>query len=171
MTKKIITEEGRDLAVKSCAKNNAGYYEAMIDVAYENNAFIAWPERLKKVEEKYGLAFKTMLQLDNYNSEVLDVGHVQYYDDGYASNGTPGSTGSKLHREMLNAFDEIVTSNVPDQFADTVRRARVIIDKFAVGIDNDECEDEADVLDEEWFKISDEFMKALDAVAKKIIFG
>lgn len=199
-------------------------------------------EMLENAVEKYGLAFKTLVQLGKYNYQVCNGGHYQYFDNGYASDGggcfQRHDPECALHNEMIEAFNDVIMKNAPEEFKDTLRRGFKIMARFHITVDTeryvdedcDECsgygtvdcqhcdgngvveEDDGEEttcpecggrctvtcdscdgkgrvevdnenyempdnleslkkLDDEWYEQDEQFMTALNAVAKKLILG
>lgn len=199
-------------------------------------------EMLTNAVEKYGLAFKTFVQLGNYNYQVCNDGHYQYFDNGYASDGggcfQSHDPECALHHEMIEAFNDVILDNSPEEFKEALRRGFKIMSKFNITVDeeryvDEECDEcsaygtvdcqhcngngvvegddgeettcpecggrgtvtcdscggegrvevdnenygqpdnlvSLEKLDDEWYEQDDEFMTALNAVAKKLILG
>ncbi|MDD5603925.1 MAG: hypothetical protein PHG48_07640 [Eubacteriales bacterium] len=199
-------------------------------------------EMLANAVEKYGLAFKTLVQLGNYNYQVCNGGHYQYFDNGYASDGggcfQSHDPECALHHEMIEAFNDVIMKNAPEEFKEALRRGFKIMSKFNITVDEeryvdeecDECSAYGTVdcqhcdgngvvegddgeettcpecggsgtvkcsscdgkgmvevdnenygqpdnlkilekLDDEWYEQDEQFMTALNAVAKKLILG
>lgn len=200
------------------------------------------PEMLENAARLYGTMFKTFVQLGNYNYQVCNGGHHQYFDNGYASGGggcfQQHDPECVLHNEMLDAFKEVVTDNTPEEFKEIILKGRSVMAKFHITVDTerydeedcdacsgygtvdcehcggngvveeddgsestcpecggrgtvtcDSCDGRGHVevdnenygypdnlkslgkLDSDWYEINDEFMAAVNAIARKIIVG
>lgn len=103
-------------------------------------------EMLENAAEKYGLAFKTFVQLGNYNYQVCNGGHYQYFDNGYASDGggcfQNHDPECALHNEMIEEFNGVIMKNAPEEFKDTLRRGFKIMARFHISVDDERYVDE-----------------------------
>lgn len=99
-------------------------------------------EMLDNAREKYGELFYIATLVGKYNQQVGNGGHIQYFDNGYASEG--GGFGSDhdpsipLHREMVKQFEsQIVPLLERDDDKSVAYEALSIMKQFKIQLDRD----------------------------------
>jgi len=87
------------------------FHQAILDVGYswwQNNEVESYADMVYKMEKEFGYKFALLILLGKYNQQVGNGGHIQYFDNGYASAGSSGFGGNhrdiELHDEMIEWF-------------------------------------------------------------------
>lgn len=139
----------------------AGEYEDMMRAGNEEHEVVGvkrldhtWgqAEHLANCEKEYGKLARLIVQLGKYNQQVGNGGHIQYYDNGYASDGEVGF-GSDHHGDlgrhqwMVSNFGALIqTLTEPDMayVKSVFETAYAVMDRFEIELDDerdtdDEC--------------------------------
>lgn len=113
------------------------YHQAIMDIGYNE-----WQRKKGNIESSidmfeyvrsnFGDEFVMMIQIGNYNRQVTNGGHNQYWDNGYASENTNGF--------MSNHTDCINLSNMIKSIKKSLLYTKYEITKKVVSI-MEECED------------------------------
>jgi len=127
-----------------------GYWQTILDLGYnewqdkENEDVNSYTEMIEWMRNKYGNFAVLAILLGKYNQQVCNGGHVQYYDNGYASRDDDGTRRSGFghnHGEQIDLHLEIV--ELMKEFGlDTKSKLSKtvfdIISSFEVRIDNED---------------------------------
>jgi len=130
--------------IKSVIKIEESVHQALLDVGYnewEKNDW-SYSDMVNWVRENYRDISALAIMLGKYNQQVTNGGHIQYYDNGYASNNGNGcmfdyNGDIYLHNEMIELFEELDMRNLKHG-----ERVFDIITRFNVDIDDEEYSDE-----------------------------
>ncbi len=102
------------LKAKVLADNDKSYHQRILNACYadwqdERNNW-GYAEMLENANEKYGELAKFATLVGKYNQQVCNGGHIQYWDNGYASAGSDGCGShhkdTELHEELLNLLSK-----------------------------------------------------------------
>lgn len=125
-------------------RSDEDWHQCIMNLGYnewnrcEENKKWSHVDMLEWVEKTYGAFARLMIQLGNYNYQVCNGGHRQYYDNGYASNGggcfTDHEESTDLHDWMLEKYEEIIA---PCLSSATMDSFRILMKKFRVELDDD----------------------------------
>ncbi|MCF7866765.1 hypothetical protein K9L67_05990 [Candidatus Woesearchaeota archaeon] len=89
------------------------YHQAILDVGYnwwqdKNSEVNSYSDMIYKMDKDFGYKFALLVLLGKYNHQVGNGGHIQYFDNGYASAGSSGFGGNhkniELHYKMIEWF-------------------------------------------------------------------
>jgi len=87
------------------------FHQAILDVGYnwwQGSDVKSYSEMVYKMEKEFGYKFALLILLGKYNQQVGNGGHIQYFDNGYASAGSSGYGGNhkdiELHEQMIEWF-------------------------------------------------------------------
>lgn len=132
------------------------YWQAILDVSYDawqQNPTWQHRDMIEVAVKAFGPAVKLFIMLGNYNYQVCNGGHIQYFDNGYASNGggcmKKHDTDCENHAELVKLFRECKLSllpggleilNILEAFHIEVDEESQITESCHCGHD-DECED------------------------------
>jgi hypothetical protein len=84
------------------------YHQAIMNVgynAYNKENIESAEDMFEYVESNFGKDFKMLIQIGNYNYQVGNGGHSQYWHNGYASQGSSGCMAD--HKDCDNLKDMI----------------------------------------------------------------
>ena len=148
-----------------------------MDAAYKEYKSNTRDEFLSTVKTKYGLIPYFCVLLGNYNYQVSNGGHFQYFDNGYASSNSRGFGGKYTnidrHEELILLFKELDLENI----LTFGKKAYDVISSFDIDcvIDEDNEDDNYDrdngylnKLDDKWYDIDDEFMEQFNGYLKSL---
>jgi len=88
------------------------FHQSILDVGYnwwqDNSSDVkSYDDMIYKMEREFGYKFALLILLGKYNQQVGNGGHIQYFDNGYAS-VDGGSFGEhkdiELHNQMIEWF-------------------------------------------------------------------
>lgn len=88
-------------------------HQALLDVFHEHwqKVNVKYESILLWINKEYGILAAFAMQLAKYNYQVGNGGHIQYFDNGYASttenNRNYGFKNINLHDEFVNLFKEL----------------------------------------------------------------
>lgn len=88
---------------------NREYFQSLLDLGYdewqkpENNKW-SYSDMVQFVGEKYGELVAFAVLIGKYNQQVCNGGHIQYYDNGYAS----GSGAMTNHGEDISLHEKLL---------------------------------------------------------------
>lgn len=140
--------------VKENFNKEDGYWQTILDLAYnewqnkENEKVDSYTSMLEWVREKYGNFAVLAILLGKYNQQVCNGGHMQYYDNGYASRDDDGTRSCGFghnHGEQIALHDEIVelmTEFGLDDATELSNKVFEIVSSFRVELDNEEYVEE-----------------------------
>ncbi len=86
------------------------FHQAILDVGYDAwnlNKLWSYNDMVEFVKSEYGDKFALLILLGKYNQQVGNGGHVQYFDNGYASVVSSGVGDHKeveQHEDMIDMF-------------------------------------------------------------------
>jgi len=104
------------------------------NVAWDQLKFYSW------IKSEYGIIPYFTLLFSNYNGQVCNGGHSQYFGNGYASSNPSGMSGNYIdiatHEEFTGLFFDLDLNNI----LPSGQIAMDIIDSFELDLD-DEIED------------------------------
>ena len=107
-------------------------------------------EMLDNCEKEFGKLARLCVQVGKYNHQVCNGGHIQYYDNGFATGGGGfgdnhrGDIGS--HLEMVDDFEQLLLPLVDDdEMKYLLEQGLNVMSRFAIEIDDEretevECE-------------------------------
>ena len=131
-----------------------GYWQTILDLGYaewqneKNEDVNSYTEMIEWMRNKYGNFAVLAILLGKFNQQVCNGGHMQYYDNGYASRDDIGARHSGFghsHGEQIDLHLEIV--ELMKEFGlDTKSKLSKsvfdIINRFEVHLDEDVYIDE-----------------------------
>ena len=136
-----------------------GYHQAILNIGYNKWQSVRewkYEDMLNWVEAQFGQFPRLAIQIGKYNQQVTNGGHIQYFDNGYASEGggcfTKHDPFCPLHKRMVFLFKE---SGLTESYL--ARDILKIMEEFYVELDMDrtvdgdcdECEGSGNVYDDE----------------------
>lgn len=143
--------ESNNVFVMTDSYQNGDYHQSIIDVAYDKwrekgNGIDSYNDMLDYVRKTYGKTFDMLIQIGNYNYQVENGGHSQYWLNGYASSETSGF--ANVHKECGNLdrlINDIESSLLPKKYPKITSEVLAIMKKFREILeDYDERCDECD---------------------------
>lgn len=151
--------------------------QSILDILYahwDEEKGCTYLEFLELIQDKYGKFAKFLVLAQNYNYQVENGGHMQYFDNGYASEGSGVFSDHDpeipLHKEFLNLFETFGFNQT-----EIGKKVFDISSKFAVKIcfDEDEQRDFVEVenhnLDDDYYKVNNEWVNFLnDMVSEEV---
>lgn len=161
----------RDVALRildSKSFRDGDFHQAIMDVCYDEwNAHDGeWTraDMLEWAKLAIGRYAKLAVMLGNYNYQVENGGHSQYFENGYASATHRGCWSDRYtdignHGLMIDMMRELGLDKRP-----TCARAVEIMERMSVPAhdSDDETYDALGELDREYYEISDDFMVELN---------
>ena len=132
------------------------YWQAILDVSYDawkKNPKWQHSEMVEAAVAAFGPGVKLFIMLGNYNYQVCNGGHIQYFDNGYASNGggfrKGHDTDCENHTELVGLFNEYKLSLLPGgaEILSILQAFRIEVDEESQIMESchcghdDECED------------------------------
>jgi len=183
-------KELKTLLLKNEDFSKGDVFHGIIDVLYEDySSDINYDDFLNLVKEKYGTLPCFCVLLGNYNGQVFNGGHLQYYDNGYASSKSKGyyNRGGNpynnvdIHEKMIILFEKLKISEhiskklVYDAYSimkdfnfDSVNFNCYNGDNGEYSeYDNDKNED-LDKLDQRWYDINEDFIDEFNNYLKSL---
>lgn len=144
--------------------------QTIMDACYdqwEENKDWKYKDMLAYAHIKYGKVAKFLVMAGNYNCQVCNGGHQQYFDNGYASNGggcfQEHDISCNLAIELLHCIKEFNLINTPS--GKTISKIlSEFIDTVPEYVDDteEEYEDIFDNLDDEYYKANDIWLNFLE---------
>lgn len=124
-------------------------HQFLMDLAYnENNDNFDYNDLLKNAEEKYGSIVKFAVLFGNYNYQVENGGHQQYYDNGYSDEISHGFFNKHHGRQgnfdtMISFFKQLsVEKDITESFKNLlVNKLLPFFNGISFEIDDVEYED------------------------------
>jgi hypothetical protein len=117
-------------------------FQGILNIIYEewqkNN--ISYDRIIDWVYDTYGKLPKFAMYLGNYNYQVGNGGHMQYFDNGYASSNSRGFGHTYDNIDLHDDFEEIFKELKMDEILKNGKKALQIIHSFVLDFD-DEIED------------------------------
>jgi hypothetical protein len=122
--------------------NEDGYWQTILDLGYgewnrEGTEVKSYEEMLEWVAEKYGNFAVFAILAGKYNHQVCNGGHLQYFDNGYASNGggcfNKHSEDIYLHTEMVGFMKDFGL----DTATPLSKKVFEIMNEFKVELDDE----------------------------------
>lgn len=90
------------------------FHQAILDVGFswwQDKEVESYADMVYKMEKEFGYKFALLILLGKYNQQVGNGGHIQYFDNGYASAGSSGFGGNhrdiELHDKMIEWFKKV----------------------------------------------------------------
>lgn len=126
---------------------NGDFHQAIMDIGYcwwQNDKVKSREEMIEKMDKDFGYKFALLLLLGGYNYQVCNGGHIQYWDNGYASVGSSGFGGdhkdTELHYKMIEWFKKAGLDNTlfGKKILDIMESAE---DVFEDMLDDPKCSD------------------------------
>lgn len=114
-------------------------HQAILNISYRKwNQNLNWQykDMIKWVENTYGDLAVLSILIGKYNEQVSNGGHIQYYDNNYASIKTEGTKDIELHRKMVKLFEEQDFQN----YIINKQEILDIISRFNIEIDDSETD-------------------------------
>jgi len=125
--------------------NDANFIMDMREVFYnmysdkENQDIDSIDDMVYYAFENYGILPGFTILLSNYNGQVNNGGHIQYFGNGYASSGSSGAFQShddlEMHDVMLDAWKE----SGFNKFSKSGRKAFEVAQEFEIERAEDDC--------------------------------
>jgi len=136
--------------VKENFNKEDGYWQTILDLAYnewqddKNKEVNSYTSMIEWTREKYGDFAVMVILLGKFNQQVCNGGHMQYYDNGYASRDDDGSYRGGFghsHGEQIALHEEI--AELMNEFAlpgvnDLTEKVYNVVKDFKVEIDDEE---------------------------------
>lgn len=149
-------------------------HQGIINIAYEEYKHNTYDEFLSKIEEKYGQLTYFCILLSNYNAQVCNGGHLQYFDNRYASSGTKlfgKNRNIDIHDDFVKLFKELEF----DEILPLGEKAYDVISNFDIDYFRDEDDEEYDInddplnkLDDKWYDINEKLMEQFNDYLKRL---
>lgn len=146
--KKIDWTKIKPFLVKTESFQKGDIHQAILDIAYDDwqqkeKMGIRWgyQNMIEAVDKEFGEEFGMLILLGKYNQQVCNGGHIQYFDNGYASNG--GGCMQKHGADIQ--LHNVLRDRAPEYIPHTVKHigtVLVIMNKFEVEIDEERMVDE-----------------------------
>lgn len=120
-------------------------HQSILDLGYcwwQNKNVDSYYSMVDRMSKKFGDEFGLLILLGKYNQQVENGGHVQYFDNGYASVNSSGygsHTDIELHEEMIELLEnsELSNNNLGRKVLDIMK----IFSENLQYIDNLRCEE------------------------------
>lgn len=149
---------------KKCSKKASGeeVWQSILNLGYvkwqKPELCSGWSYRdmVDWVGLEYGSFAKLCILMGKYNQQVLNGGHGQYFDNGYAG-GDPGrpDEGLPLHYEMMRLMELIGVDQLP-----LGAKVYDIMDRFTSSMHN---------VDDAYAEIHEEWMSSFGNLIRSII--
>ena len=172
-------------------KNDKDYRDGDVWQAILNLGYSKWQNRntptwrygdmVNWVRLEYGDFACVCVLMGKYNYQVTNGGHMQYWDNGYAG-GRPGRPDDdhSLHRLMLNIMEDVgvIQLEYGQKVYDVMRRFKVLEfeeefydhhDDVYYAQGDHRLEDA--MIDDDYYKISDEWMREFGEVVRVVVKG
>lgn len=147
----------------------------------EENEKLNWgySDMVYWMRDTYGDWAAMMVLLGKYNQQVCNGGHIQYFDNCYASVSSRGWGGADdigLHRDMESYFEKFWLKELPEgekvleilkEFRPEFKRDFAEHDEIA----EDDFYCQFDGLDNRYYKIEEQWMNQLNEYAKSVMSG
>ena len=172
-------KELKNLLLKNRDFSKGDVFHGIIDVLYKDySSDINYDEFLNLVKEKYGILPYFCVLLGNYNGQVCNGGHIQYFDNGYASSNSKGYhheyDNIDLHNKLIMIFKFLkIQEHVSKKLGETAYSIIKDFDLDSIRNDNDDYENDdddendesrdgvnkyLDKLDQRWYDIYEDFI-------------
>ena len=133
--------------VKDNFNKEGGYFQTVLDLGYaewnsDNENVKDYDEMIEWMRENYGDFAAMVVLVGKYNHQVCNGGHLQYWDNGYASNGGGCFTN---HGEDIYLHDKMVEwmkTYKLDIATELTTKVYEIMKEFKVEIDDEEYTEE-----------------------------
>ena len=140
--------------------------QSIMDVGYnkwkqvqEDRQLWEYTDMLYWVEGEYGQLARFIIQASKYHQQVINGGHLQYYDNDYASNKWNRYGEIDNHLKMITLMETLDLHN-------TIlgKKVHQIMKDFDVSCDKQAYYNEYDLemLDDRYGKVSDQWLSYLD---------
>ena len=151
-------------------KEMVGALEEIMCVKWQSLEGMHYPDMLSWIEIEYGRVARMLIMFSRYGGQVCNGGHMQYFENGYASDGggcfDKHDTSCKLHRRMLRLMDELHlnTTELGKQIEQIAREFLHIAAKDEAHDydDDEEYQDPYDNLDGRYYAINEAWDAYLD---------
>lgn len=116
---------------------NVGYHE------WQSDNVTSYTEMIEWMRKNYGDFAVMAILLGKYNQQVCNGGHMQYYDNGYASRDDDGTSYSGFghdHGEQIALHEEIIKLMEKyglDKESDLSKKLYALLKEFKVDIDDE----------------------------------
>ena len=179
-------EELKTLLLEDNEFSNGNVFEGIINVSFKIFTYdINYDTFITIVKEKYGILPYFCVLLGSYNGQVCNGGHIQYFDNGFASSKKIGYgfnyDNIDIHKKLLMLFKYLkIEQYVPEKLGKTAYSIMKDFDLDSVKFD---CYDEddgqynendnnknkyLDKLDERWYDINEEFIEKFNEYIKTL---
>jgi len=180
--------ELKNLLLKNKFFSEGDVFSGIIDVSYKHfTPKIGYDNFLEIIKTKFGLLPYFCILLGSYNGQVCNGGHMQYFDNGYASSKSrkkyDGSDydNVNLHEKLLRLFKFLkIEQCVPKKLGEKVYSIMKDFDFDCVAFecyngddgqynenDNDK-HDYLEELDNRWYDVTEEFINKFNEYLKKL---
>jgi len=178
--------ELKSLLIKDKYFSEGDVLSGIIDVCFiEYKSGIDYNEFLDVVKEKYGVLPYFCVMLGSYNGQVCNGGHIQYYDNGYASSKSKNHSRTydnvDVHVKLLMMFKFLkISEHVPKKLGDDVYSIMKDFNLDCVKFDsydgdNEDGDDDdnyknmyLDSLDTKWYDVNEEFIDKFNDYLKTL---
>lgn len=131
-------KELKDLLLKDEDFANGEVHQGIMNVIHKFwDQKMSYDDIIYLVSKKFGKLPLLALLLGKYNYQVGNGGHIQYYDNGYASSESRGFGYSKeninIHEEFLNLFKDLEM----DEILANGKKAYDIINSFELDLEDE----------------------------------
>lgn len=145
------------------------YHQAILNLGYnewQNDKDWNYVDMLNYMKHTYGDLAMWAVLIGKANQQICNGGFIQYFDNGYASEGKGGfssrhSTTLELHDIACNGIEE--TDLIKTEVGKTVHE---IFEEFYIERDEDEGyilnDDELSNLDDRYYEVNEEWEKLLN---------
>jgi len=101
-----LVESKEDCSFLNGSSIDGDFHQAIMDVGYnwwvdKSDDVNSYDQMIFKMEKEFGYKFALLLLLGKYNQQVGNGGHVQYFDNAYAS---INNDDIELHKQMIEWF-------------------------------------------------------------------
>lgn len=144
------TQDVQNLPHKTTESFKEGdYHQAILDISYaewQSRDGWGYADMIDWTKENFGEEFALLILLGKYHQQVGNGGHMQYWDNGYASRHTDGCFSShedmELHAQMILDFEKYKLDELKNG-----KTVLAILRDFEVDVDTEryveeECYDE-----------------------------
>ena len=129
----------KDLLMKDEDFTKGEICYGITNIGYEEwNTHKEWryDDMLRWITDEFGKVSRFCVLFSAYNGQVCNGGHVQYYDNGYASARSEGCFGNyedcEKHDDMVELFNELDLDKLP-----LGQKAYDVMSKFEVDLDDE----------------------------------
>lgn len=185
----LFKNEGelKTLLLKNKDFSEGNVFDAITDVSYiESTSNIDYEKFLDIVKEKYGILPYFCILLCNYNRQVCNGGHIQYFENGFASSSNSRGFGRKynnanIHMKLIMLFKYLkIEQHIPEKLGKTVYSIMKDFDLDSIKFDcyygddeqynenNYNRNDYLDKLDKRWYDINEEFIEKFNDYLKTL---